>query len=153
MKKLRFLNKKETKSILKKIKEYYGDTFSIEHIYSITPENKIFIISKEFSNFRFDRLKINTLGLYIAKLEKDGIRLSIEGSQIIKPTKNILELNQEQSKNWLNGQQLEIKSDEKGYKVIKLGNDFLGTGKLTENRLINYIPKYRRIYSKVKISP
>ena len=86
--------------------------------------------------------------MYFCDLE-NGIRLSIEGSQIIGPkaTKNVVEINDEQVKQWLKGEDLEIedKNNYSGFVIIKNKNDFLGTGKIKDNKILNYVNKGRRV--------
>ena len=88
--------------------------------------------------------------MYFCDLENE-IRLSIEGSQIIGPkaAKNVVEINEEQTKEWLKGEDLEIdgKSNYSGFVIIKHNADFLGTGKYKENKILNYVSKSRRISS------
>lgn len=92
---------------------------------------------------------IETIGLYIAKIEKDGVRLSLDGSHILKPDKNILELNEAQANSWMKGEDLNLESldlkDKEGYIVIKHKEDFLGSGKIGKEKLINFLPKERRV--------
>jgi len=92
------------------------------------------------------KLRINSLGLYFGKIEKDGLRLSIEGSQLIgnKSKKNVIKLDDNQVKEWMAGEVLEIK-DYKGFVIIKHKNDFLGCGKAKEDRILNFVPKTRRL--------
>ena len=58
--------------------------------------------------------------------------------------KNVLELNDKQSKYWLSGQDFEVESDLKGFVLIKNKNEFLGCGKIVNKKLYNYVPKERR---------
>ena len=91
-------------------------------------------------------LKIENIGLYFAKEEKDGIRLTLDGIQIIKNqiTKNILEISDKQADDWLRGNDLDIKA-KKGFLILKNNNEFLGCGKSTGERIANFVPKERRI--------
>lgn len=91
-------------------------------------------------------LRIETVGVYFAKEEKDGIRLTLDGLQLIKNqiTKNILEISDEQADNWMRGNDLEIRSD-KNYKVLKNNHEFLGCGKSTGDKITNFVPKERRV--------
>lgn len=93
---------------------------------------------------------IEGVGLYFAKEQIEGIRLSIEGSQLMKEqiTKNIFELNEKQSEEWMMGQDLNIKSENRGFFIMKYKDDFLGTGKFSAEKISNFIPKSRRLKSK-----
>ena len=110
-------------------------------------KDKIYLINKEFANINLDQLRINNLGLYFGTISKGNLRLSIEGSQLVGPkaTKNILELNDKQVKEWLKGEDVNIESELTGFLIIKNNKDYLGCGKIIENKLLNFIPKGRRI--------
>jgi len=84
-------------------------------------------------------------GIYFARLEKDGLRLSIEGSFIVgkDAKKGVFEVNEENARRWMRGE--EIESDMKGYVIVKWGDYFLGCGKGNGYRILNFIPKDRRI--------
>lgn len=148
MQNLKIMNSKEKKDLFKKIKEQFDSELENlkGYIFFINPKNKIFIISNDFSKIDINQLRINSLGLYFGELYNNELRLSIEGSQIIGKTakKNILELNDEQSKLWMSGQDIEIKTQLNGFILIKNNNDFLGCGKVINNKLLNYVPKERR---------
>ncbi len=84
-------------------------------------------------------------GIYFGTLEKNGIRLSIEGSFIVGKLakKNVIELDDENAKRWMGGQDLELPV--KGYVILKWKNFFLGCGKGNGKIVKNYVPKERRI--------
>ena len=65
----------------------------------------------------------------------------------LKAEKNIVEVDEEQAKQWLHGEDLEINGNYSGFVIIKHNNYFLGTGKYTTSRILNYINKSRRINS------
>ena len=109
--------------------------------------NKIFIVNRDISKIDLDKLKINNLGLYFGELNKGELRLSIDGSQLVGPKakKNIVELDKGETKLYMRGFDLERKTKEKGFMLIKHNNDFLGTGKANGEKIFNYTPKERRI--------
>jgi NOL1/NOP2/fmu family ribosome biogenesis protein len=92
---------------------------------------------------------IERMGVYFGKEdERTGdIRLSIEGSQIFKNQidKNVFEINDEQTQEWMKGNELLIKTGKRGFLVLKNKEDFLGTGKASEEKIGNFIPKSRRL--------
>ncbi len=153
---IKILNKSEKREVENKLKERFGIEkipgeiirFGKERLYlytgSLTPKG---IISLE------KPLRIERLGVYFAKIvegEKDLIRLSIEGSQILgsQIKKNIFHLNDKQAKDWMHGKQLNIKTGKRGFFVMKHNGDFLGTGKASAEKIGNYIPKNRRLKAK-----
>ncbi len=145
---LKFLNSKETKEILKLIESQWGAKLKLDCAFVKNSKSRIFIVNKDINKIDFSKLRINSIGMYFCDLE-NGIRLSIEGSQIIGPkaTKNVVEINDEQVKQWLKGEDLEIedKNNYSGFVIIKNKNDFLGTGKIKDNKILNYVNKGRRV--------
>ena len=150
MPQLKFLNRKETKEILKLIEEQWGAKLKLDYTFARNNKHRVFIINKDISKIDFSKLRINSIGMYFCDLENE-IRLSIEGSQIIGPkaAKNIAEINESQVKQWLKGEDLEIegKSNYSGFVIIKRNTDFLGTGKYKSGKVLNYVSKSRRISS------
>lgn len=90
-------------------------------------------------------IKTEHYGLYFGKLEKTGLRLSIEGSQLIGPSavKGLLEVGEAKAMRWMSGE--DIEGELRGYVLIKWGNYFLGCGKGNGEKIRNFIPKGRRI--------
>ena len=80
-------------------------------------------------------------------LKLGEMRLSIDGIHLLQDqiTKNMFELNEEQMLEWMHGSELQIKSGEKGFLIMKYKEDFLGTGKASEEKISNFIPKNRRL--------
>jgi len=148
MPELKFLNSKETKEILKLIEEQWGAKLKLDYTFAKNSKNRVFIVNKDINKIDFSKLRINSVGMYFCDLENE-IRLSIEGSQIIGPkaVKNVVEINEEQTKQWLKGEDLEIedKGNYRRFVIIKHENDFLGSGKFKDNRILNYVSKSRRI--------
>ena len=145
---LKILNSKQIKEVLKLIKQQWGFNDKLDYAFLKNEKNKIFLTNKQIFDLDFSKLRINSLGLEFATIEKTGeIRLSIEGSQIIgkKAKKNILELNKKQIKKYLKGEDLEIKTKNKGFQIIKYKNYFCGTGKYKQGKILNFVPKERRL--------
>jgi NOL1/NOP2/fmu family ribosome biogenesis protein len=146
----KFLNNKESKDILKQVEAQWGAKLSLEFTFLKNNKNRIFMVNDEIKNIDLEKLRINSIGLYFCEIDKD-IRLTIEGSQLIGPkaTKNILEISDEQVKQWLRGEDLDLDSIQElsGFVILKNGSDFLGTGKFKENKILNYLGKSRRISS------
>jgi len=144
------LNSKQVKDLIEKLTEQYGAVPANfkEHGF-IRGKDNIYLITKDLALANLEGLRVNNLGLYIAeyKLEKNQARLSIEGSQIIGPvaTKNVCELDIEQRAEWMRGNDIEINGEFSGYVIIKCGTDFLGTGRYKEGKILNHVPKARRL--------
>src|SRR3989338_714104 len=128
MQNLKILNKKEIRKIIGLIKKQWGCNIDLDYAFLMNNNNHIFIVNKEISRIDLAKLRINSIGLYFAELNNEELRLSIEGSQIIGASaeKNVLELTEEEAKQWLKGNDLEKETDLSNFVIIKHNNDFLG---------------------------
>lgn len=147
MPELKILNNKEIKEILKLIEKQWGAKAELDDGFLKNQKNRVFVISKDISKIDASKLRINSVGMYFCEIDDKGIRLSIEGSQIIGPkaTKNVVELNEEETKRWFRGENIEKECDCNGFVILKHKNDFMGTGKYAHNRILNYVGKGRRV--------
>ncbi len=153
MNSLKILNKKETEKIFQKLKNQFGIN-EIPGILIMKGKERIFLFQGETTESEIKKLdsivEIERVGIYIGKIFQptDEIRLSIEGTQIFKNQilKNIFIIDkQEDYEKWMNGQELNIKTNLRGMIVIKYNNEFLGCGKASEEKIGNFIPKNRRL--------
>jgi len=144
---IKVLNSKEKKEILKKIKEQWDAEFKEDFDFLLTEREKIYVVDKEIAKIDFSKIKINSIGMYFGKLFKDELRLSIEGAQLIgkKAKRNIIELDDFEARSYMKGNDIEKKSDCSGFVLLKNNNDFIGTAKYKDAKIMNYMPKERRI--------
>jgi len=144
---LNILNKKATKEIYALLKKQWDFDSELDFAFLQDTKNRIYIANKDFAELDLEKLRLHSVGLYFGIITNNELRLSIEGSEIIgkKAKKNITELDDQQAKAWLRGEDIEIKTKSEGFVIIKNKNDFLGTGKAKENKILNYIPKERRV--------
>ena len=145
---LKILNGKEVKEIYKMIERQWGAKLKLDFGFLRNNKNRVFIVNRDLSKIDISKLRINSIGMYFCELYGDEIRLSIEGSQIVGPeaSKNIVELNDEESRNWLKGNEIEKEcSDCSGFVILKNKKDFLGNGRYSNKRILNYVSKTRRI--------
>ncbi len=148
MQNIKILNKKEIRKILAMIEEQWGFKDNLDYAFLKTEKGKIYVANREIFNLDLSEIKINSVGMYFAET-RNGIRLSIEGSQIIgaKAAKNVVELNDKEAKEWMKGADIEKKADTEGFAILKHNNDFLGSGKATkEGKILNFVPKTRRTH-------
>jgi len=146
MQNLRFLDKRDARRIIEKIKGIYGiSSLDFDYDILVSKKGRLFLISKAIKKIDLSRLNINSLGLYFGTLEGD-LRLSIEGSQLVgkKATKNIIEISDEDVKKWMSGNDIYTSSTSNHFVIIKNKNDFLGSGKCSNGKILNYVPKSRR---------
>jgi NOL1/NOP2/fmu family ribosome biogenesis protein len=156
---IRFFNKNEKERLLNQLKEQFGIEEIPWEIAKLGKE-RIIVFSGDISEkeiFELDRIaRIEGIGLYFAKIDEKtkDLRLSIEGVQLVQNqiTKNIFELDEKQAEQWMMGQDLNIITGKKGFFIMKYKNDFLGTGKISAEKISNFIPKSRRLkYKENKI--
>jgi NOL1/NOP2/fmu family ribosome biogenesis protein len=147
MQELKILNSKEKKEIFKKIKEQWGAEFKEDYDFLLTEQEKIYIVNKEIARIDFSKIKINSIGMYFGKIFKEEIRLSVEGAQMIgkKAKKNIIELNDSEARSYMKGNDIDKKCDCSGFVLLKNNKDFIGTAKYKDGKIMNYMPKERRI--------
>ena len=146
---MRILNKKAAKEILALIKKQWNSTIDLDYAFLEGKDNKIYLINKQFASISLEKLRINKIGLYFGQILQNELRLSIEGSQLIGPKakKNILEISQQETRAWLRGEDIPTKEKLKGFILIKHKDDFFGTGKFKKGKILNFVPKGRRIKS------
>jgi len=149
---LRVLTRKEIKKLKEAILNSYGYEFNDDYVFLISEKNRVYILSPEVKNLNIDGLRIMHTGMYFCEWRDDGIRLSIDGSQLIgkKLSKQVLELTDSDILSWLAGNDInlenyDLSAVENSYVVIKHKNDFYGSGKLSGMKLYNYVPKARRV--------
>ncbi len=150
MQNLKILNSKEKRNILDNLKEQFQYNLDMPYTFLMNSEEKIFLVTQDLAKIDLEQLRVNNIGLYFGKKEKDGIRLSIEGSQIVgkNAQKNVLELTEEETMRWFRGLEISVEKDIPGYLLLKNKNDFIGCGKCKNGKIINYVEKGRRILPK-----
>jgi len=155
---LKIFSEKERKAILDLLNSQFGIKEIPGMLIKIGVE-RIFLFQGSLNENQLRQLEetvpIERAGVYFAKTftDKKGeeqIRLSIEGSQILsnQATKNIFELDDKLLQEWMEGRDLQFKSGKKGFLLMKHKEDFLGTGKASEDKISNFIPKSRRLKSR-----
>lgn len=118
-------------------------------------QDRIFLCTREIGALPLEQLRIDRLGIYIAKLHRGELRLSVEGSQLLGPlaNKNIVKLDDSEAHLWLQGEPIEISAkavkaaEPRAFVLIKHNSDFLGCGKLADDKILNFVPKERRLKS------
>lgn len=150
---IHILSYQETKEILTSLQEQFGIK-SIPGILLRIGQERIFLYQGSLSENEIKELEkivfIERLGVYVAKIQGNEIRLSIEGTHIFKDQikKNTFELNEKQVDDWMHGNELNIAIGKKSFLIMKYQEDFLGTGKASELKISNFIPKNRRLREK-----
>ena len=152
---IEILSKQESEKILNKLNSQFGIK-EIPGILLRIGKERIFLFQGELEVREIKQIEkitfIERTGIYIGKIfEPTGeMRLSIEGTQIFKKqiSKNILELNDSQAEQWMQGEEIPLSTDYREIIIIKYQDDFLGCGKASENKIGNFVPKNRRLKSR-----
>lgn len=145
-----WLNSKEVKKLKESLNKTYGCEFDFsKYAICINERKKYYMINRDIDRIDLEQVRINNIGLYFGEQYDEGIRLSIESSQLIGPvaTKNIVELDDVKTALWLRGNEIEFPGRHDGFVLVKRGPDFLGCAKHKEDKLLNFVPKERRIKS------
>ena len=182
--KVEILDRTKKKKIMEKISENYGIN-DIDGLFIKTGKEKIRMFSGEIGwgelNEFAKSVHIEIVGLQLCTVIDDEVRLNFDAinlpeikNEIIKENKNIFEVNEEQIKIWLNGDNLDFddepfenpknperilglevsetsrvpkprKTFEGDFIVVKNKNDLFGVGKNRKTYVQNYVPKERRV--------
>jgi NOL1/NOP2/fmu family ribosome biogenesis protein len=151
---IKILSKSEKKEIEKKLQKQF-EIKEISGILLMRGQERIFLYQGEATENEIKILEkmysLENVGIYFCKFQNEEIRLSIEGTQILKDQikKNIFELDKLQAENWMKGRELNVKTNFKGIVVMKYKSEFLGCGKASEEKITNFIPKNRRLKEKL----
>lgn len=98
---------------------------------------------------------IELLGMYLFHDYHGDMRLSFDAISALKDqiTENIIDIDDKQAEEFLKGRDIALsdadkekfKSESLGFKIIRNRGEFIGTGKLIADRIVNYMPKERRL--------
>ena len=124
------------------LKSQFGAKIELE--FEISQKGRVWAQNKPV--FGFEMNSVVRKGLYFGFIEHDGLRLSMDGAQIVGPKaeKNILELNREEMTEWMRGYAFDKKAPV-GYLLLKYNDHYIGCGKSNGERIWNNVPKERRI--------
>ena len=161
---IKVLNSKERKRIFEMLIKQFDVSDEIneilnEYVFVVSNKGKLYIANRKlFDVIDGINAKINNIGIYFCSLEKDGIRLSIEGCQIIGSyaKKNVVSVNENIVKELFLGNDIDVDFFEKNsngklsdfmndYDILRFKDDFIGCVKITPKRILNFTPKIRRI--------
>lgn len=147
---IQFIKTPEKRRITEKLNEQFG----IEKLpYLLIESGKEKIrafsgsLSKEEILILANLTNIENIGLYFLKKENEiELRITLDAIHLIKNqiNKNVIEINDQQLQDWLRGKDLDL-AIPWGVYIVKHNNDFIGYTKSTGSKLINFIPKERRL--------
>lgn len=150
MRKIDFILSGKKKKLIQELEEIYGID-KLDYVLLETGKEKIRGFSGTMSKDEINKLseiaRIEIIGLYLFREENGGLRLGLDGVHMLKDkiNKNVIEISESEIENWMKGQDLDVKEEGKGIFIVKSGDDFFGSGILKDGKLINFVPKERRI--------
>lgn len=145
-----FLSKAEKKKLIEKLKENFGIE-NLPYLLIKLGKEKIYSYSGSLSREEIAKItreiNVEKIGIYMAREEEDGIRLSFDFPFLVKGqiSKNVLDINEKQVEDWLKGKNLSSEEKIAGFVVLKHKQDFFGCGKVSGGIINNFVPKERRI--------
>lgn len=151
---IQIFNSKQKKEIEDNLKKQF-DVNEIPGEIMKLGEEKLFLFTGNLNGKAIRELEgiapVERIGVYFAKIIREDVKLSIEGSQILKDQikKNIFDLDSEQAEKWMKGEELNVKSGKKGFLVMRYEDNFLGCGNASEEKITNFIPKIRRLKNRL----
>lgn len=141
------LNAKEKKKINEMLLSQFGATLPGDIVLLTNKEENIYLVNRDITRIDLERVRVNSIGLYIGQIKENEIRLSIEGAQLIgsHATKNVVEIVPAQVMMWLRGFDLYTKEKGDSYVLLRSGDDIVGCGRWKDDKILNFVPKARRI--------
>jgi len=146
---MNFVKPGERKRILASLHERYGIS-QVSGTLLETGKQKIRLFSGTMTKEELQELAglvaVEVVGLYIVSREKVGFRIGLDGTTMLGKyaTQHVHELSAQETEHWMKGGDILVKL-ERGIWIVKHGSDFLGCGVSNGEKLINYVPKERRI--------
>jgi|TARA_Y100000034_G_C6842595_1_gene381341 NOL1/NOP2/fmu family ribosome biogenesis protein len=150
MNSLKIFSQKEKTKLVEQLNKQFGIK-NVEGIFSMRGRERLFLLQGSFRIKQVKELEstipVERVGIYFGKFMDNKIRLSIEGVHLLKDQikKNVFELNDEQLKLWMKGNELNIKTGKNDLLIMKYKDNLLGCGKASAEKITNFIPKNRRL--------
>lgn len=150
-----FIKKAEKREIIEQLSQQFGIS-EIPFLLLRSGKERIRAYSGSLSKdeiLEFNKtVNIEAIGLYFARQsperENTEIRLSTDAIHLLREqiNKGIIELNREQTEDWFRGKDIFIENKSlKGFVILKNKDNFVGCGKIAQDRILNFLPKERRI--------
>jgi NOL1/NOP2/fmu family ribosome biogenesis protein len=146
---MKFIKSGEKKNIVNELNVQFGID-KLSYVLVETGKQKIRGFSGSMTRDEIVELSeianVEIVGIYLMKNEKGGMRLGLDGSMILsnKIKKSVIEIKCEEMELWINGKNLEIVKDS-GIYVVKFKEDYLGSGISDGKKILNFVPKERRV--------
>ena len=145
---IEFIRTPEKRRLVEQLKEQFGIE-KLPYLLIESGKEKIRaysgIVVKEEIKELGKSLNIEAIGLYFIRKEHD-LRLSFDAPHLISEqiTNKIVDINEKELNSWLHGIDLRIPA-EKGTVIIRHKKDLVGSGKSTGEKILNHVPKEKRL--------
>ncbi len=149
----RFLNSREIRKIKEQVIQEFGYFWQQDYAYLLNENQKLFVINKDIKRIDLKKLRIDKIGLYVAEVKENQVRLSKEGAQLLaqeaeqrhQKLNNLLELTKQELKDYFHGSDLNKDLGTSSRLVIlHYQNEIIGCARYKEGRIINFLPKLNR---------
>ena len=144
---LRPLNSHDLKPMFKFIEDRWGVDLKGKYAFLMNNKGNVYLASKDVGALDLSGLHVNHIGYYVWEWRHEEARPSIEGSQLIGPhaKHHVLKLNDGLFKLWIAGYDLQYTYADEGFVLMEHNGDFVGCGRAIEGKILNFVPKARRL--------
>ncbi|MEM4718493.1 MAG: hypothetical protein QW330_00330 [Nitrososphaerota archaeon] len=147
---MRVLTSAERKYLVRRLMDQHGVEDAFEGLILIrSGQGRIRAATKEAYEVACRLRKVQQVGLYVAKIVKGDVVLSIEGSQLLGSaiTRNAVELSEEEAEEWMKAAPIQKSGRFEGrYVVARCGDFYLGSGRVSrDGKIYPQVAKWRRI--------
>src|SRR3989344_2264746 len=152
MKKFSFMKSSAKRRLISKLNERFGIS-ELPYLIIETSSGKYRAFSGSLTKEEIAQLNLATnieiIGINLLK-ERDGIELSFDSLSLLQEqiSSNVIEINKEEYEEWSRGNSIVFNSKQ-GEKVVKFSDYLVGFGKSNGERILNYVPRERRLKAKL----
>jgi len=110
----------------------------------IQKKEQIYICPAGLANIK---LRPQQIGLCFARQMRSGLKLTTNAAQLFGKfaRKKILDIDKESAIKFIRGEAQKIRTNLRGFVLVRFGKDILGVGKVQNGLLISMVPKGRRL--------
>jgi Uncharacterized conserved protein len=147
---MRLLTSAERRYLIPRLEDHHGVEDAFYDLVLIrTGQGRIRATTKETYEAACRLTRVQQVGLYVPKMVKGDVILSIEGSQLLGAaiTKNIIELSEEEAEEWMKAAPIERSEKiESRYVIARCGDFYLGSGRVSrDGKIYPQVAQWRRI--------
>ena len=148
-----FLNSKEIKKIKESFLTEFGYFWQEDYAYVLSEKERLSIINKDLVAMDLKQLRIDKIGLYVAEIKNNQVRLSKEGAQLLAQEagnhkitlKNTHQLSAQEVQDYFKG--LDLAKDlgaESKLIILQHHDNVIGCARYKDGKILNFLPKIHR---------